>query len=387
MKNKFISGPAAVLILALFFLPWVMVSCNGQTVGELSGYELAAGIEPGSGNDLLSAEGVEGDASLFLIPLVGVLALVLLGLAVYQPSSAAIGAGGQIGLALLGTGVLLWKWSALQNNQDAFFEITILPALWGTAVAHFLLLAGGSWGLWEYTQAKDDLFDTDDFVPVTPPSLPKAGQFSARAASETAPPRDHMPTWVDGTEDEPVFSDSWRKPDDLFDTPPAREDGKAARPASKETQLDWERDEPAFDTPASSVVPPAPAQEPDAPIVSSSDKTEVLFDPIAGETAPPPAWLVIREGENAGEQFRLLSDTGVGREPDNTITLSDTAVSNYHARIVYKQNQFVYDDLDSTNGSYWYEADIDHWRKIDTVVLEDGMQIKVGRLVLHFMTV
>lgn len=391
MNSKFISGPAAVLILILFFLPWVSVSCNGQTVGELSGYELATGIEAGSGTDLLSSEGVEGDASLLLIPLAAVLALALIGLAVYRPPWRAATGGGQIALALVGLGVLVWKWSALQNNQEALFEITILPALWGTAVAHLFVLIGGGIDLWNRVEAEDDLFGADDFVPVTPPSSPKPNRPSSRAESEMAPPRDYMATWVDGTEDDPVLSDSQKRENDLFDSAPKREKpAEANRDAgwetpSRETQLDWEADEPVSELPPAETPPHSETAVP--PAGKAGDKTEVLFDPISGDAAPPPAWLVIREGTRKGEQFRLLPETGLGRESDNEIVLSDTAVSNHHARVIYKQKQFVYEDLGSTNGSYLYEPHIDHWRKIDTVELQDGMQIKVGRLVLHFMTV
>jgi hypothetical protein len=43
MHGRFISGPAALFILLFFFLPWIIVSCNGTPIGELSGYDLARG--------------------------------------------------------------------------------------------------------------------------------------------------------------------------------------------------------------------------------------------------------------------------------------------------------------------------------------------------------
>jgi hypothetical protein len=44
-KGYLLSTPGAVLVLILFFLPWVELSCAGEVVATVSGYEAAAGME------------------------------------------------------------------------------------------------------------------------------------------------------------------------------------------------------------------------------------------------------------------------------------------------------------------------------------------------------
>jgi hypothetical protein len=120
----FLAGPAGILVILFFFLPWVSVSCNGagffgasdETLLQGSGYDLANGfdednIEVGlddfgfnadlgdlqsESGDLSFSEGdfalVEGEESefdedplMYLIPFVGFLALVLASIGFLEP--------------------------------------------------------------------------------------------------------------------------------------------------------------------------------------------------------------------------------------------------------------------------------------------------------------
>ncbi len=116
MKGRFISGPAALLILFLFFLPWVNVSCNGLPIGEFSGFDLALGsklVDLAGQSGLIAPGTLSGDQLLFIVPF---LALVVIGffiLAVANQKIAKIAAWGSMlaGLSdivvfLLGLGIV-----------------------------------------------------------------------------------------------------------------------------------------------------------------------------------------------------------------------------------------------------------------------------------------
>lgn len=66
-----IAGPAAVILLLAFFMPWVTVSCEGYGGGSetRSGYELTK-------SETQDDVEQEGDAWLWIIPLAGVVTLV-----------------------------------------------------------------------------------------------------------------------------------------------------------------------------------------------------------------------------------------------------------------------------------------------------------------------
>ena len=74
MNGKVISGPAAILILFLFFLPWVAVSCEGMPQSELSGLQLATDSSAG------------GDPIFFMVPLAALVSLLLLASTLWQPA-------------------------------------------------------------------------------------------------------------------------------------------------------------------------------------------------------------------------------------------------------------------------------------------------------------
>lgn len=111
--------------------------------------------------------------------------------------------------------------------------------------------------------------------------------------------------------------------------------------------------------------------------------------PAAGPASPqklPLAWLVIREGPKAGEQYRLQALTRIGRGPENEIILVDTAVSGRHGQVAFADGQYVYQDLGSTNGSLGLNQETQQWQRVDRMPLRDGAQLKIGRVVLHFMS-
>ena len=70
-----ISASFAGLAILLFFLPWILVSCNGEEIAKPSGWQLAAGYTIDMG---FSSEKIDGEPILFLVI---ISALAVLGLA------------------------------------------------------------------------------------------------------------------------------------------------------------------------------------------------------------------------------------------------------------------------------------------------------------------
>ena len=63
----------------------------------------------------------------------------------------------------------------------------------------------------------------------------------------------------------------------------------------------------------------------------------------------------------------------IGRGLENVIRIDNPAVSKYHARILKDQDQYVIEDLDSTNGTYLKE------KRINRLVLRDEDEITIGK--------
>ncbi len=84
-------------------------------------------------------------------------------------------------------------------------------------------------------------------------------------------------------------------------------------------------------------------------------------------------------------QERVLKDCAVGpypvkigRLPDNTIVIDNEAVSGHHARVLREGDQFVLEDLKSTNGTFV------NGQRIARHVLRHGDAVLVGKHTLVF---
>src|SRR4029453_5972094 len=83
---------------------------------------------------------------------------------------------------------------------------------------------------------------------------------------------------------------------------------------------------------------------------------------------------------------RVLKETAVsptaavtiGRQPDNTIVIDNSAVSSRHVRIAREGPQFVAEDLESTNGTFV------NGEKITKRALRHGDTILVGKHKIFF---
>jgi pSer/pThr/pTyr-binding forkhead associated (FHA) protein len=116
---------------------------------------------------------------------------------------------------------------------------------------------------------------------------------------------------------------------------------------------------------------PAPAQP--APAPKKQDK------PARRRGAAAASKLAIVEGTLTGQAFPLQGvPITIGRAEDSTIVLTDDYVSNNHARLVPRGEDWVVEDLGSTNGTY-----VDRQRITAPVTVRPGMAIRVGKTVME----
>jgi hypothetical protein len=111
--------------------------------------------------------------------------------------------------------------------------------------------------------------------------------------------------------------------------------------------------------------PPAPvvaAPFVQAPSASASAPTEQFSQqkpaPVAS-TGPQMATtqtatrLVITSGSKAGTEFPLASDPiTIGRSSDSSLVIRDDYTSTHHARLMLWHDDWMLQDLDSTNGTF-----------------------------------
>ena len=92
--------------------------------------------------------------------------------------------------------------------------------------------------------------------------------------------------------------------------------------------------------------------------------------------------LVIKGGEKRGMRFRVTEETiTIGRDPSNTVVLSDVLVSRRHARITTQGNRFVIEDLGSVNGTFVND------RLVARQGLQMGDVILLGKTPIQFLHV
>jgi pSer/pThr/pTyr-binding forkhead associated (FHA) protein len=92
-----------------------------------------------------------------------------------------------------------------------------------------------------------------------------------------------------------------------------------------------------------------------------------------------PRRLVVTGGTLQGTTVPLAGvPITIGRADDSTLVLTDDYVSTRHARLVPRAEQWVLEDLGSTNGTY-----LGRQRVTDPVPVPLGAQIRVGKTVLE----
>ena len=92
-----------------------------------------------------------------------------------------------------------------------------------------------------------------------------------------------------------------------------------------------------------------------------------------------PATLTIEAEDRPESTFSLRAVTAIGRAPDNHLVLNDPFASANHAIVVWRDNRWWVEDLNSHNGTYLNGDRIDKPRQ-----LADGDRIGIGETVLRF---
>jgi len=112
------------------------------------------------------------------------------------------------------------------------------------------------------------------------------------------------------------------------------------------------------------------------------DETGELKPVDLDEVTSQGAALVIRAGGGrVGESFALSGDRlSIGRRPDADIFLDDVTVSRDHALLIRRADGYHLDDCGSLNGTYVNR------RRVESVRLEDGDELQIGKYKLSFRT-
>jgi pSer/pThr/pTyr-binding forkhead associated (FHA) protein len=93
----------------------------------------------------------------------------------------------------------------------------------------------------------------------------------------------------------------------------------------------------------------------------------------------PQQLAVMSPDESTGESFALADELTIGRSADCAVPLpGDNFVSQFHARVFRRQNEFWVEDLGSTNGTLM------NGRKLSgPAPVRRGDRLQVGRTVLE----
>jgi pSer/pThr/pTyr-binding forkhead associated (FHA) protein len=69
------------------------------------------------------------------------------------------------------------------------------------------------------------------------------------------------------------------------------------------------------------------------------------------EAAQTPLFVLINQSDKKKEEFSK-ADIYIGRESTSDLMVNNETISLQHARIFYKNGQWLLEDLNSTNGTY-----------------------------------
>lgn len=107
--------------------------------------------------------------------------------------------------------------------------------------------------------------------------------------------------------------------------------------------------------------------------------TEQLAAARTSKGGKPPSHVVVHEADGSkSRNVKLSGPTQIGRGAACAIRLSDTYVSQVHARLYGENGSWFVEDLGSTNGTYLND------RKVASPVeVHAGDVVKVGKTVLE----
>ena len=126
--------------------------------------------------------------------------------------------------------------------------------------------------------------------------------------------------------------------------------------------------------------------------VAAANAPEVVSAPV-GNTAPfagaptlvseptgsTATKLVIIEGEKTGQMVRLeRREITLGRSPDSDLIVDDEYASTHHAKLILINNDWLIQDLNSTNGTF-----LDGERIGTPAVVKLKSQVRIGKTVFE----
>jgi predicted component of type VI protein secretion system len=92
--------------------------------------------------------------------------------------------------------------------------------------------------------------------------------------------------------------------------------------------------------------------------------------------------LILQTGPEAGKEFTLeKAEVFMGRDTNNDIMINDPEISRRHARLIREGDDYLYEDLGSTNGTF-----IQGQRLAAPTLLKHGMILTIGeRVMISYM--
>jgi hypothetical protein len=123
------------------------------------------------------------------------------------------------------------------------------------------------------------------------------------------------------------------------------------------------------------LAPAATASPTDATAAVARPRTPAAAEPAGGKaTTRTVSRIVITSGPKAGLELPLGTEPlTIGRSSESGLVIRDDYTSSHHARLVLHGEQWMLQDLDSTNGS-WHDGQ----RVSVPVPITVGAPIKVG---------
>lgn len=94
----------------------------------------------------------------------------------------------------------------------------------------------------------------------------------------------------------------------------------------------------------------------------------------------PPGELVVRIPDSSAQVIRLNggSEVTLGRAPESTICIADPYASDHHAHVFHDGQDWLVEDLGSTNGTFLNEVKV-----TSPTPIEAGDQLGIGKTVVE----
>jgi len=135
-----LAGSGAGLVIICFFMPWILVSCSGEPVASMSGWNLAAGSTV---QTFLGPQEIPGSNILFLILAAAIGSLLSV---YYAWSKHAVGITNTLlilGFGIVGMAVLVSRFfSAYKETTQYYLTVDFQIGLWGVVGGLLTIIVG-----------------------------------------------------------------------------------------------------------------------------------------------------------------------------------------------------------------------------------------------------